>query len=356
VFTGKLGYVTMTIAALLAFITTANAGILSASRYPLALSRDRLLPGGISQLHQRFQTPMLSIGITGVFIMLALFLPLETLVKVASTVVLMSYVLSNLSVIILRESQIQNYQPSFHAPWYPWLQLLGIFIFGSLIIDMGRATAEISISLLVIGMSMYFFYGRKTVHQDYALLHVLERITNKQLTSESLEAELREILQQRDEVLRDPFDHLIASAPVIDVQRCREQEAMFTEIAERLTHEIPLDAQQILLLLQARERDSSTAITPFTAIPHIIIPGEQVFKILIVRCHAGVQFSEDAPAVKAIFVIIGTPDERRSHLKALAAIAQIIQHKDFEARWLQAKNEHQLRDILLLSDRKRSRD
>lgn len=353
VFTGKIGYITMTIAALLAFITTVNAGIMSASRYPLALSRDKLLPEVISRVHQRFHTPVISIGITGMFIMLALLLPLETLVKAASTVVLMSYVLSNLSVIILRESRIQNYQPSFRAPWYPWLQLLGIFIFGSLIIDMGMATAEISLGLIVIGMSMYFFYGRKSTQQEYALLHVLERITNKKLTSESLESELRDILHERDEVIHDQFDELVKIAPLVDLEKAMGKEEFFGHISSQLAPCVQCDVETIVTLLREREHESSTVITPYVAIPHIIIEGSHLFHLLIARCQEGIQFSEEHPVVKAVFVIIGTRDERNLHLKTLAAIAHIIQHKSFEEQWFRARTEQQLRDILLLSERRR---
>ena len=44
---------------------------------------------------------------------------------------------------------------------------------------------------------------------------------------------------------------------------------------------------------------------------------------------------------------------RGMHLKALAAIAHMVQHPEFEKRWTTAKNEAQLKDILLLSDRVR---
>ena len=58
--------------------------------------------------------------------------------------------------------------------------------------------------------------------------------------------------------------------------------------------------------------------------------------------------------IKAVFVILGTRDCRNYHLKALAAIAQIVQGQNFEARWLAARHRDQLRDILLLGKRKRT--
>ncbi|HXK50280.1 MAG TPA: APC family permease, partial [Clostridiales bacterium] len=47
---GRFGYYALSVAAILAFVSTANAGIMSASRYLLALSRDELIPGPFSKL------------------------------------------------------------------------------------------------------------------------------------------------------------------------------------------------------------------------------------------------------------------------------------------------------------------
>ena len=55
-FMGNIGYLTLSTAAMLAFVTTALAGIMSASRYPMALSRDNLLPDFISRISGRFNT------------------------------------------------------------------------------------------------------------------------------------------------------------------------------------------------------------------------------------------------------------------------------------------------------------
>ena len=41
-------------------------------------------------------------------------------------VIILLYIFVNLAVIIMRESKIQNYQPIFRAPLYPWLQILGV--------------------------------------------------------------------------------------------------------------------------------------------------------------------------------------------------------------------------------------
>ena len=39
----------------------------------------------------------------------------------------------------------------------------------------------------------------------------------------------------------------------------------------------------------------------------------------------GINFSEKAPMVNAVFVLVGTKDERNFHLRALSTIAGIVQ-------------------------------
>jgi mannitol/fructose-specific phosphotransferase system IIA component (Ntr-type) len=115
-----------------------------------------------------------------------------------------------------------------------------------------------------------------------------------------------------------------------------------------------LEEETICQLLEDRERQDSTAVMPFAAIPHIIINGTHQTRILLARCRKGVFFSDDRKSVKAAFVIVGTQDDRHLHLKTLAAVAQILQQEHFEERWLEARSAQQLRDVILLSERIRS--
>ncbi len=52
-----------------AFVTPANSGLLSASRSPMAMARDGLLPERLSQTHKRFGTPLLSLAVTTLFVL-----------------------------------------------------------------------------------------------------------------------------------------------------------------------------------------------------------------------------------------------------------------------------------------------
>ncbi len=350
---GTPGFIIISIAALLAFITTANAGIMSASRYPLALSRDNLLPNAISKVNKRFKTPVLSISITGLFIVLALQLPLEMLVKAASVVILTAYVLTNLSVIILRESKLKNYKPSFKAPLYPWLQIFGIIIFSFFIIDLGLEAIEISIAFLIISMSFYLFYGRKKYAGEYALLHLLKRITDNRLTDHILESEFRDILCDRDNIEPDKFDNLVKTAKILDLEGPLEIDQLFEIISENISKKIEIDKKEIFTFLKTRQEDCNTAISPFIAIPHIIIEGSDHFFLMLVRCKEGIKFTSKEDSIKAVFTFVGTKENRAFHLNTLASIATLVQKEDFEEKWLNAEDTHYLRDMVLLSERMR---
>jgi len=350
---GTPGFIIISIAALLAFITTANAGIMSASRYPLALSRDNLLPNAISKINKRFKTPVPSIFVTGLFIVLALQLPLEMLVKAASVVILTAYVLTNLAVIILRESKLKNYRPSFKAPLYPWLQIFGIIVFSFFIIDLGLEAIEISLAFLLISVSSYLFYGKKKYAGEYALLHLLKRITDNRLADHILETEFRDILCDRDNIKPDKFDRLVRNAKILDLEGPLEIDQLFEIISENISPEIEIDKEEIFNLLKNRQEDCNTAISPLIAIPHIIIEGSDQFFLMLIRCKEGIKFTSKEDSVKAVFAFIGTKEDRAFHLKTLAAIATLVQQEDFEEKWLNAGDIHYLKDMVLLSKRMR---
>ncbi len=350
---GTPGFIVISLAAMLAFVTTANAGIMSASRYPMALSRDNLLPSFISRINPKLNTPVRSIMLTGLFIILSLLLPLEMLVKAASVVILTAYVLTNLSVIILRESKLKNYRPSFKAPFYPWLQIGGVIIFLFFIIDLGLEAVEISLIFLAISLFAFFLYGRKKYKGEYALLHLLKKITDGRLKDHMLESEFRDILIERDNIEHDRFDELARNAVILDLKGPLTAEDLFRQISDQISQEVGLKADEIYRLLQERQTDTNTAISPFIAIPHIIIDGQDHFCLLLVRCKEGIHFTEQENAVKAVFVFVGTKEDRTFHLRTLASIATLAQQEDFEEKWLQAKDAHYLRDMVLLSNRLR---
>ena len=161
---GTAGFAILSLAAIAAFVTTANGGILAASRCPLAMSRDRLLPPFLARISTRFKTPHISIGLTGGFMIIAIvFLDIEALVKTASTLMIILFILDNASVIIMRESKIQSYRPRFKSPLYPYIHIAAVITYSALIVDMGRIPLMVSFSFVALSTAWYFFYVRRRV-------------------------------------------------------------------------------------------------------------------------------------------------------------------------------------------------
>ncbi|MBU4312860.1 MAG: amino acid permease, partial [Candidatus Omnitrophica bacterium] len=355
VFGGGVLKILISIAAFLAFISTANAGLMTASRYPLGMSRDKLLPGCFQKISKSTNIPYVAILFTGCFmILMLLFLNVELLVKIASSVLILLYIFANLTVILFRESKILSYKPKFHSPFYPYIQILGIIGGIFLLIEMGTFIVFLTMLFLLLGFIWYRIYGRKEATRDSALIYMLENMVarDKELTSDNLLTELKDIVMQRDKVTEDRFHRMIEDSNVLDIDGPLKMEDFFKDISGILAKDLNLNQQELFSKFVKREEESSTVLRKGLSIPHVIIEGKGAFKILLARARSGVIFPGDKLA-HIIFVLVGSRDERNLHLKVLAAIAQVTQNPDFDKKWLGARNTDELRHIVLLADRHR---
>lgn len=353
-FMGNPGSAVLAIAALLAFVTTANAGIMTASRDFMAMSRDQILPAFFQRINARYRTPHFSIVITAVFMVgVILFLSLENLIKTASALKILLFLLVNLSLIVMRESKIQSYRPKFSAPFYPGVQIIGIIVYALLIFRMGAVPVAIA-AVFVGGTTVwYVIYARSRAMRKAALIHLIERVTSRELVDTTLPDELKDIIIERDDIVEDRFDHLIKECPILDIEGPCELEDFLGIVSKELSKPLKTDAGLIHDMLHAREKESSTVIGEGIAIPHIVVEGEKKFSVVVARSREGIDFYDEAPKVHTIFVLAGTRDERNFHLRALAAIAQIVRHPGFSERWNQARNKDELRHLILLGERTR---
>jgi amino acid transporter/mannitol/fructose-specific phosphotransferase system IIA component (Ntr-type) len=353
-FMGKVGSVVLAVAALLAFVTTANAGILTASRDVMAMSRDHILPAVLRKVSNTFKTPYVGIIVTTAFmIAVILFLSLENLVKTASTLKILLFLMVNLSLLVMRESRIHSYRPAFKAPFYPWIYVAAVLVYGILIFQMGRVPLFACAIFIAGAGAWYLFYGRSRIRRQAALIHVMERATSRELTGGTLPEELRDIVFERDSIVEDRFDQMIRSSPVLDIQGQLDFEEFARIVSERMSADLSMDAEALKDKLLKRETESSTVIGEAIAIPHIVVEGEHKFSIVPARSRKGIYFSEAHPRIHIVFVLAGTRDERNFHLRALSAIAQIVQRPHFFDRWMRARGEDALRDVILLGERKR---
>jgi APA family basic amino acid/polyamine antiporter len=350
---GRTGFAVLGLAAVIAFLTTANAGIMSAARFPLAMSRDNLLPAGFGLISRKRGTPWVSVLLTSGFIALIVTLELEALVKLASAMQIFLFILVNIAVIVMRESRINTYRPSFRCPAYPWVQIAGILVMCILLCTIGAPALIACISVVIGGSVWYFLYSRKRVIRESALLHLAARISPRELGRDGLVRELRQVLRQRDEIVEDRFDTLVTGSVILDLPDSVSMEEFLKRVACELSGDQGLRADELFELLMKRERDSTTALRKGLAIPHVVVPGTGKFSLLLARCKDGVDFGGENSPVHTVFVLSGSLDERQFHLRALMAIAEVTSAPGFDAMWMKCKGPEELRDLVLLSQRRR---
>ena len=169
----------------------------------------------------------------------------------------------------------------------------------------------------------------------------------------TLENELRDILIARDDIIEDRFDQLIKQCEVLDIKSSKSAEQIFRQISAILARRLDTDEYVLFEKFLHREAQAGTVIQPGFAIPHVVVEGENKFDILLVRAIDGINFPHAQDPVRIMFVLVGSKDQRNYHLRALMAIAQIAQEKDFEQRWLTARDIAAIRNLILLSTRKR---
>jgi len=350
------GKVILTAAALLAFISTANAGILAASRFPMAMSRDGLLPSFLGKVSEKRGTPHLAVVFTGLFmIAVILFLDIRLFIKTASAMKILLFMFTIVSLILMRESRMGTYRPKFRSPLYPWLHVAGILGYGFLLVELGSPPLLICAAVLGAGFAWYSLYAKAHVLRESALIHLARRIASRSLPAHDLEAELAEIVHGRDEGIEDRFDRLVRECAVVDLPEAVSRERLFSMVAKDLAGSLKMPAEELDRLLGEREKSSSTVLRPGLAVPHIVVEASHRFDILLVRSRDGIEFAPDAPPVHAVFVLIGSPDERNFHLRALMAIAEIVQDVDFDSKWRRARGEEGLRKMILSAKRRRDK-
>lgn len=353
-FAGQAGAVVLACAAMLAFVTTANGGILEASRSPMAMAHDGLLPGVFRRRSKRFGTPLLSVLTTGAFMVAVIVtLSIENLVKVASTMLLLLYVLACLAVVVMRTSRLQNYRPLFRVPLVPWLPMAGVAAYLLLVVDMGAVPLLTTAAFALGGMVWYLLYIRPRIDRESALVYLVRRIVARDMYRADLDEELKQIAIARDEIIHDRFDRIIQDSPILDLTERTSVEDLFGRIADALGPRLGVEPEDLLEKFRQREADSTTVIQPGLAIPHIVIPGKALFAMMLVRCREGVVFDAEKPPVHTAFVLVGSPDERNYHLRALMAIAHVVQEPDFFDRWFAGTTPEALRDLVLMSGRQR---
>jgi APA family basic amino acid/polyamine antiporter len=149
----------ISLGALIAITSVVLTVLYGQTRIMFAMARDGLLPRGLAKLSSR-QTP---VRITVLFMVLssvvAAFVPLSEIAKLVNIGTLFAFILTNIGVIVLRRTS-PDLDRSFRVPFVPLFPLIGTALAAFLMKYLERQTWERFAVWLILGLAIYFLYGR----------------------------------------------------------------------------------------------------------------------------------------------------------------------------------------------------
>jgi APA family basic amino acid/polyamine antiporter len=357
VIAGTTGVILVSIAAFLAFMSVANAGIMSSSRYPLAMSRDHLIPSMFRGLNKHGAPKLgLVVSVLAIIFYISAF-DILAIVKLASAIQLALFALECLAVVVMRESNIESYDPSYRTPFYPWIPLAGFIGPCWLITEMGTVPTLFAIGLVVLSVAWFFGYAARRVSRGGAIYHVFERLGQRRF--EGLDSELRGILKDRGLRANDPFDEVVATSDILDAGDGADFEMMTRKAAERLSKLVGVDSAEIARLFLEGTRVGATPVAHGVALPHLRVPDIVRPFLVVVRSREGlsIDVGDALPGagshegVHAIFYLVSPMDDPALHLRLLAQLAGCVEQDGFIEEWRKARSHQVLREVLLRDDR-----
>ena len=171
---GSIGAIMIVGAALLALASTANSGILSASRYPLAMARDGLASKSLAKVNPDTGTPVVSVMATGVaVIFMVVFLPVDRVAQFGAAFQIVVFMLVSLAVIGFRETNPDEYEPSYLSPLYPYLHIFGVVSGFVLITQLGITAIFGTAAITGLAVGYYYFYARRKYQTEGSVKTVL---------------------------------------------------------------------------------------------------------------------------------------------------------------------------------------
>jgi APA family basic amino acid/polyamine antiporter len=151
----------MDVGALIAIASVVLTILYGQTRITFAMSRDGLLPRAFSRVSERTGTPIMVTALFGVLIsILAALVPLTKIAELVNIGTLFAFLLVNIGVVVLRRTKPDLERP-FRVPFVPVFPIIGGALCIYLMTKLPGDTWWRFAIWLVIGLAMYFVYGRK---------------------------------------------------------------------------------------------------------------------------------------------------------------------------------------------------
>jgi basic amino acid/polyamine antiporter, APA family len=134
--------------------------LLGQSRVFYSMAHDGLLWKWAGEIHPKFHTPWKSTAIVGVCVaIIGSLVPIGDLGEMVSIGTLMAFVIVCAGVWVMRKKRPDVHRP-FRTPWVPFVPIMGIVIALAMMLSLNGVTWIRLIVWLIIGMVIYFTYGR----------------------------------------------------------------------------------------------------------------------------------------------------------------------------------------------------
>jgi len=344
-----LGVILIVVAAIAAFASTGNAGIMSASRYPYAMAKDKLVPARLSQIG-KYGTPTIAIIVT-VFAMIAVLLLFDvaSVAKLASAFQLLLFGLVCVAVIVMREARIPTYKPGYKAPFYPWLQIVGILISFWLIIEMGILAIAFT-GMVAIGCVLwYYFYASGNLERRGAIFHIHQRLGQQRY--EGLERELMTIIHDRTQAENLSYEAVVARSVMMDFRYgVYDVEQIQDIIREQGAERYDLDPAIVEDVLN-EEALNLHAMSDHVHINYATHPAVDEPELFVLRFGPQAKLSiGSAQNAHTLMFLIVPPKPVGLDLRLAGHLAEVVQSEHFETRWLASESEREMNEVLMRDD------
>lgn len=344
-----LGVLLIVVSAIAAFASTGNAGIMSASRYPFAMAKDKLVPERLSRL-SRFETPTLAIALTvATMIGVLVLFDVASVAKLASAFQLLLFGLVCVAVIVMRQSGIESYKPGYATPFYPWFPVAGILIAFWLIIEMGFLAIAFTGMIVIACALWYQFYAADRVRRRGAIFHVHEQLGRARY--EGIESELMSIVHDRTAEENLAYEQVIAKSAMVDI------DASFCDFDILLERTVAIAEERFEIDPDAlRDAFADAPFERHRVLPRILLLhrtldliGEP--KLFVFRFGDGAELSLDTEHDFHTVMILLVPEEPIGlDLRIAGHVAEIACGDRFEERWLAAEDEQAMNAVLVRDD------
>ena len=131
------------------------------SRIAFAMSRDGLLPKLFSTVHRKYETPYVSIWMTGIVCgTVGGLIPLGQLAELANIGTLAAFTLVSIGVLVLRRTEPDLHR-AFRCPGVPYIPIIAVVFCVFLMVQLKWYTWMGFVVWLLIGLVVYFAYARR---------------------------------------------------------------------------------------------------------------------------------------------------------------------------------------------------